>query len=72
MHRARFEIECERAQLVKEAVEIDDKSEVRYTVSEDKLVVEVEAAEMKTLMKIVYSTGNRIQLSLDTVNKFGK
>lgn len=72
MHRAKFEIECERAQLVKEAVEVDDKSEVKYTVDGNKLVVEVEAEDLKTLMKIVYSTGHRVQLSLDTVNKFGK
>lgn len=72
MHSAKFEIACEHPEIVKQAVEIDDKSEVKYTVGEKKLVLEIESDSLKLLMKIAYSACNRVLLSIDTTERFGK
>lgn len=72
MHSAKFEIECENPELVKKAVEIDDKSEVNYITENKKIIIIIECESLKTLMKIAYSACNRIQLSIETLNKFSK
>lgn len=71
MHTAKFEIECRHPEIVKEAVEVDGKSEAEYTVEDNKLVVGVKSENLKTLMKIVHSVYQKVQLSLDTIDKFG-
>lgn len=72
MHSAKFEIECENPELVKKAVEIDDKSEVNYITENKKIIIIIECESLKTLMKITYSACNRIQLSIEALNKFSK
>lgn len=72
MSTARFEIDCENPEIVRDSVQIDDSTEVKYMVENGKLVFEIEAESVKTLMKIAYSACNRIQLSIDTIKKFGK
>lgn len=72
MHRAKFEIECEEPEIVMKAVEIDDRSEVKYSFVPGMLIFEVECECLKSLMKISYSACNRIQLSIETTNKFKK
>lgn len=69
---ARFEIECKNPEIVRRSVELDDSSTIKYTVEEDKLILEIEADSLSSLMKIAYSVCNRIQLSIDTIEKFGE
>lgn len=71
MSTARFEITCESPEIVRDSVQVDDSTEVRYTVENGKLVFEIEAESVRTLMKIAYSVCNRVQLSIDTISKFG-
>lgn len=72
MHKAKFEITCENPGIVKNAVEVDDKAEVKYTVMDSRLILEIESECLRTLMKIAYSACNRVQLSIETLNKFKK
>lgn len=72
MHLAKFEIDCANPELVVKAVQIDDESEIKYTISGQKIIFEAESESLKTLMKIVYSTCNRIQLSMETIDNFKK
>jgi hypothetical protein len=71
MVRAVFEIECERPEIVRDAVMPDDTHPVKFRTGQKMLVMEIEAASVKHLMKIAYSTCNRIQLSIETVDMFG-
>lgn len=71
MNTARFEIVCKDPEIVKNSVQVDDSAGVRYAVENGKLVLEIEAESVRTLMKIANSACNRIQLSIDTINKFG-
>lgn len=72
MHKSHFEIECTHPELVMKAVSVDDSSEVKYSVENGKLIVYIESDSLKSLMKISYSSCNRIQLSIDTIDKLGK
>lgn len=72
MHSAKFEIECSDPELVKKAVEVDDKSEVKYSSVENKLIFEIRSDCLKSLMKIAYSACNRVELSIETIKKFKK
>lgn len=70
MHSAKFEIACKNPEIIKKAVEIDDSSEIKYICADKKLVLEINSDSLTTLMKIAYSACNRIQLSIDTIEKF--
>jgi hypothetical protein len=72
MHFSKFEIECDEPEIIMKAVQIDDKSEVQYSCSPGKLIFEVKNECLKSLMKISYSACNRIQLAIETTNKFRK
>lgn len=72
MHFSKFEIECKEPEIIMKSVQIDDKSEVEYSCSPGKLIFEVKSDCLKSLMKISYSACNRIQLAIETVEKFGK
>ncbi|KAI5183900.1 hypothetical protein PAEPH01_2963 [Pancytospora epiphaga] len=70
MARAVFEIECLHPEIVRDAVLPDDTHPIRFTVNDNILTVEIEASSVKELMKISYSMCNRIQLSIDTIERF--
>lgn len=70
MAKARFEIDCRRPDAVMESVRMDDTHPVMFSVEPGMLVIEIEAETTRDLMKISYSVCNRVQLSIDTVNKF--
>lgn len=72
MHKVKFEIECKNPEIVMKAVQTDDISEVKYGTENNKLIFEISSECLKTFTKIVYSTCNRVQLSIETVNKFAK
>ena len=72
MHYSKFEIECELPEIIMKAVQIDDKSEVKYSYEPGKLIFEIKNECLKSLMKISYSVCNRIQLAIETANKFKK
>lgn len=70
MTKSRFEIDCIEPQIVIDSVSIDDTHQVDFSVENGKLIIEIEAESVKDLMKISYSVCNRVQLSIDTINKF--
>lgn len=70
MARARFEIDCKRPDAVMDSVRMDDTHPVAFSTAPGMLVIEIEAGTTRDLMKIAYSVCNRVQLSIDTINKF--
>lgn len=70
MNKAKIEIICDNPEIIIESVQIDDTTEVKYKAECKKLIFEVETESLSLLSKITYSTINRIQLAMDTVEKF--
>lgn len=70
MARARFEIECCRPEIVKGSLGEEDEHPLAFTVEPGMLIIEVEAATVRELMKVSYSVCNRVQLAIDTVEQF--
>lgn len=70
MAKARFEIGCPEPEIVKRAVEIENAHPITFITEPNALILEIEADTVKDLMKISYSICNRIQLAIETVEKF--
>lgn len=72
MAKALFEVECENAEIVRQAVDIEGDTSIDMKAEKNKLIFTIEAPSLRELMKVSYSIGNKIQLSIDTVETFGK
>ena len=70
MMKAKFEIVCAQPEIIRDAIAIGNTHPVSFAPGHGTLVFEIEAETLKELMKISYSVCNRIQLSMETVDKF--
>lgn len=70
MSKAHFEVECLEPEIIKNAVKVDDTHPVHFSIENKTLIIDIEASNLKELMKISYSVCNRVQLAIDTVNNF--
>ncbi|ORD94665.1 hypothetical protein ECANGB1_242 [Enterospora canceri] len=71
MPTAQFEIECDYAEMVVKAATFEDRENVTYSVVDgNKIVLQFKAKTVKSLIKATYSVCNKIQLSMETVEKF--
>ena len=72
MHRAKYEIEAEQADVVAKAVQIEDDARARVYAQPGVVVLEIETETLKDLMKVSHSMCARIALSMETVQKYAR
>ncbi|OQS54401.1 hypothetical protein EHP00_1090 [Ecytonucleospora hepatopenaei] len=70
MPTAVFEIECEHPQVVLNAVNFGERDNVKYSLKDGKISLHFVSDNVRNLVKSTYSVCNKIQLSIDTIEKF--
>ncbi|ORD99928.1 hypothetical protein A0H76_2676 [Hepatospora eriocheir] len=65
-----IKIDCEKPELVAQAVEYDTRDGIVFNTEENKLSLSFTCENISTLKKVVYSTGNLIDVSMETIRRF--
>ena len=72
MQTAKFEIECSEPEIIIKAVKFEDQDNVVYEIINNKLILNFTANDIKTLIKSAYSTCKKVELAINTIEKFKK
>lgn len=72
MQIAKFEIECSEPELIIKAIQFEEQDNVVYEIINNKLVLNFTVDDIKTLIKSAYSTCNKVELAINTIEKFKK